>query len=174
VKRASIVLIAVVICSCGGSSPTGPTGQKVADAAGVWAYTSRVSTVSGGECVGAALQAAVGSSSTGTIQINQSGGSVTATTTDDSDGSSCSYSGTAGANSLALNATSCTIGEITGIVCLNGARRDMRIQTSGINATLNGTSANGTAAETWNVFVAGTGSAVGPLTMNSSFSASRR
>lgn len=167
--------VALLAIGCGGESgPTAPSAPQIAQVGGVWAYRDTATSVSGGECVGAALQGAVGSVSTGTIQITQTGSSLTATATDDSTGSNCSYTGTAGSNSMALNGTFCSIASITGIVCANGARRDIRIQTLAINATITGSSANGTTAETWNVFVSGTATGVGILTLNSSFTATRR
>jgi hypothetical protein len=172
-RRALSIGLPILCLACGGSgSPTEPT--PVAQVAGVWSYRVTLSGVSGGECVGAALQSLVGSTTTGTIQISQSGGSLTATTTNDDDGSNCTYTGTAGSNSFALNGNSCSIGVITGLMCPNGAARDIRIQTLGINATVSGSGANGTSAETWNVFVAGTASGVGPMTFNGNFTATRR
>ena len=173
-RRALSTAIAMIAVSCGGGSPSAPSSPTIAQVAGVWAYRNTLTTVSGGECVGAALQGAIGITSTGTLQITQSGASLNATSTDDTDGSNCTYTGTAGSSSIALNGTGCSVGAITDIVCQNGARRDIRIQTSGVNATISGNNASGSMAETWNVFVAGTAAGVGPLTLNGSFTATRR
>ena len=162
--------------SCGGSkgSPTAPT-PSIAQVAGVWSVVNTVSAVTGGECFAALFQTTIGGVTRGTMQVTQSGASVTATFTSDSTGASCSYQGTAGGSSIALNLVSCTASDIFAAFCPNStARRDVRLQTGGINATVSGSSANGTGAETYNVFVAGTNSGVGALIVNSTFSATRR
>ena len=166
------MLLAAPTWACGGS-PTSPSSQ-VAQVGGVWGVTSRVTSVTGGECLASIFQLLVGAADTGTMQITQSGSSLTAISTSDSDGSSTSYTGTAGASSVALNETSCSACNLIGATCPSGAQRDYRLQTGGVNATINGSTATGTAAESYNVFVAGTNSAVGTLIINSSFSANKR
>lgn len=168
-----IALVGLVVVSCGGNdSPTGPTGQAVVDAAGVWQYTARLNSVVGGECVGTALQAGVGTTITGTLSITQTGANLTATSRDNGSGSSCQYAGTAGRNSIALGWTSCDTGNIS-YTCQGGARREVLMLTNSVNATITGNAASGTQAETFNVVVSGTGAQVGLLTLNASFTASR-
>lgn len=107
------------------------------------------------------------------MQVSQTGSSLTATFTSNTDGSSNAYQGTAGASSIALNETSCSACNIVGATCSTGARRDFRLQTGGISATVSGNSATGTGAETYNIFVAGTNTTVGVLVINSSFRATK-
>lgn len=171
-KHIVVFLFAALAAGCGNDSPTGPTGQSVVDAAGVWQYTARLSSVAGGECVGADFQAAIGQILTGTLSVTQNGANLTATSRDNATGSSCQYTGTAGRNSIALGWTSCDIGNLSWN-CANGARRDLFMITNSVNATINGRSASGTQAESYNVVVGGIGTQVGVLTLNASFTASR-
>jgi hypothetical protein len=174
-RRIVIALNLLFLVGCSGSdSPTKPT-PTTAQVAGVWSVTETVTSVNGGECFAAIFQSTVGSASRGTMQVSQSGASLTATFTSDSTGGSCSYQGTAGSSSIALNLVSCTASDAIGATCPNStARRDVRLQTGGINATVNGNTATGTSAETYNVLVSGTGTAVATLTSNASFTATRR
>jgi len=168
----AMALGCVVGCGGGAESPTGPSA--IAQVAGVWGLTTTVTSVSGGECFAGLFQQLVGTRATGTIQIQQSGAGLTATTTDDESGSSCTYSGTAGSNSIAVNTTSCTASDVIGVSCPNGSGlRNIRLQTGGVNATMSGNTLTGTAAETYNVTTAG-GTGVGTLTVNYAFSANRR
>lgn len=166
-------VLACATVACGNDkSPVGPTGHNVVDVAGVWRYTATLTSVSGGECVGALIQSTIGSRDTGTMSVTQSGANLTATLRSDSDGSACNYTGTAGSNSISLGWTGCDLGAFTGIRCSNGTTRDMRMQTNSINATISGRTATGTESESWNVTTSfGTG--VGLMTVTSSFTATK-
>lgn len=175
VYRALTIFAVVVLVGCGSDSPTAPSAQQPqqpAQVSGLWAFTGTVTSVSGGECFATAFQALIGERSSGTIQIQQTGASLTATVTDNGTGGSCTYSGTAGATSVALNTTSCTASDAIGARCPNGALRDVRLQTGAFNASLSGGVMSGTVAETYNVI--GAGGPVGVLTINGSFTAQRR
>lgn len=172
-----ILIVGVSACSGGGGShtPTAPSPPPPVQVAGVWSLSETITAITGGECFASALQSAVNTGGTGTLQITQTGGSLTARATDDSNGASCDYTGTAGSSSWALNTTTCTASDVIGAMCPNGARRDIRLQTGGYNAsTVTTTSASGTGAQTFNVFVANTQNAVGTLTISSRFTATRR
>jgi hypothetical protein len=109
------------------------------------------------------------------VQISQTGASLTARATDDATGGSCDYVGTAGANTFALNVSSCTASDILGATCPNGTRRDLKLQTSGYNATLSGNGrATGNGAQTYNIFVAGTSTGVGTVSITTQLTATRR
>jgi hypothetical protein len=75
-KRASILTAVLTFVACGSNSPTAPA---IAQVSGVWNYTSVLTSVSGGECVGGLLASAVGTADRGTLSVNQSGSSLTAT-----------------------------------------------------------------------------------------------
>lgn len=164
-------VLGMCVSACGGSD-TSPSPQ-VAQVSGVWNVTSTITSVTGGDCLAAAFQTIVGSVGRGTMQVSQSGSSLTATFTSSADGSSNSYQGTAGASSIALNETSCSACNIIGATCSTGVRRDFKLQTGGISATVTGNTATGTGAETYNIFVAGTTTTAGLLIINSSFRATK-
>lgn len=109
----------------------------------------------------------------GTISLTQTGANLTATTTDGA-GSTCQYTGTAGANVITLNWVSCQLGQFTGLTCANNARRDMTMITNSITATISGTTATGNTSQTWNVMIANTQTGVGPMTLTGTFNATRR
>jgi hypothetical protein len=168
-----VLVVTLILSACGSSSsnPASPSTPSIAQVSGNWAITTRLTGVTGGECVGVLLQTAIGGTDTGTLSVTQSGANLTATYRSTDSGLSCNYTGTAGSGSLALSATTCTAIALTGIRCINGALRDMRIVGENVNATVSGRTATGTNATTYNVFVAGTQSSVGVLTTNETFTA---
>jgi hypothetical protein len=116
----------------------------------------------------------VGRRDTGTLSITQTGSSLTATFVDATSGSSCTYTGTAGIDVMALRWTHCDAAIVTNLRCPNGALRDTRLAAKNINAFVSGGNAVGSDAETWNVFVAGTHTeAQGVLVSDSNFAARR-
>ena len=171
-----LLLIATLVgsVSCGKNSPTGPSAPSFVQIAGLWSYSARLATVAGGECVGPLLQATIGAVEAGTMSVTQSGGTLSARATNSSSGLTCDYNGTAGASSVTLNWTRCDVGIITGATCPNGARRDLEMISRSITATVTGNSASGTSSETWNVFIAGTRTGVGVLTLSGPFNGNRQ
>jgi hypothetical protein len=167
--RRVLVAVCLLAAACGGSA-TSPS-ETTAQVAGVWRATARLNNVSGGECVGPLLS--TGNTSTATIQISQAGPNLNATVTDTSTGATSRYSGTVGANTLTLNWQSCDLCVVR-VQCPNGAIRDVSIQTDSITATVNGSTASGTEAETYNVLSATSGANVGLLVLNSSFTATKQ
>jgi hypothetical protein len=172
-RRLALTLYATVVLSaCGGkSTPTAPT-PTIVQVAGLWGYTARLTSASGGECVGQFFQAATGVTDTGTWQVTQTGASLTARSTD-SFGGTCDYTGTAGSSSIVLNASRCDVSRAI-LTCLNGARRELEIITEAINANVAGSSATGTSVQTWNVYIANTRVGVGVMALNGTLSATRR
>ena len=176
-----LALIAIAaLSSCGDSSPTlaFPGGVKIADVAGVWSYTSRLASITGGECFGPLLQSTIGSADTGTISITQLGVNLTAMARSNSDGSSCEYTGTASESSIALVWRSCGAANVFPISCTDGAQRELILRTNTISASVSGTvglsTASGTQVEKYDVVVSGIGTGVGTLTASSSFAATKQ
>jgi len=170
--RPLVVGLVIGCAGCGDSdSPTGPSAQVD----GTWAYTLRLTSVSGGECVGADLQSSSNVTDSGTLEIRQSGASLTATIRSELVIGACTYNGTASGNSFVLNLTGCDSGTLqAGFGCSNGAVRDLEYTNNAINATVSGTNATGTSVETYNVNAANSATRVGVLTLNWSLSATRR
>lgn len=164
-------LALTALLGCGGdSSPSSPSPQP-ANVAGVWAYQATLASINGGECVGSSLP--IGATDRGTIQITQAGSSLTAVLTSTDDGTSCSYAGTAGASTVALNITACAVGGFR-VSCTNGAVRNVQISTGALtlNVAAAGT-ASGTQVETYNITTTA-GAPVGVLTLNATMNAQRR
>src|SRR5712691_4475632 len=107
-KRACVVLPLISAMACGGSSTTAPTAPTITQVAGLWTASTTLTQVSGGDCVGALFLSSVGSPARYTLAVQQSGASLTATSTASSDGSTCQYTGTAGASTFQLNGTFCS------------------------------------------------------------------
>ena len=173
-----LAALSLVALNCGGdstspTSPTAPSTPTIAQVGGVWTGTATLTNVTGGECVGTVFQLLVGTSDALTAAVTQTGSTLTATVTSQSSGTSCSYSGTAGTTTMTLNLTTCQVSTIVGIQCDGGFVRDIELFAGSITGTVSGNTASGTQAETWNVFVGGTGIGVGPLTLNSTFTMAR-
>lgn len=169
-----ILALTLLSAGCGSSDPASPSAPATAQLGGVWRGTTRVSTVSGGECFASTFQTLVGSSKATSAAVTQSGASLSVVVTDSSTGASCTYSGTTGASAVVLTLTSCTASDTIGARCTSGAVRDIRLLTSSINATASGTTMTGTEAETYNVNVSGTSTGVGTLTITSAFTVTKQ
>ena len=159
-------------CSKSNNSPTSPT--TTAQVGGDWTYNLRLNGVSGGECVGSALQGAIGATDSGPLIITQTGSSLSATIGDPTVGT-CSYTGNVSGDSLTLNLSGCDGGMVLGgFPCSNGVQRDIEYVSNVINASVTGTNAVGTSVETYNVYAAGTTNRISVMTLNASFNATRR
>ena len=172
-----VVGLALWAIACGDSDrPSTPSGPSTSvQVGGTWAYSLRLTSSSGGECVGADFQSGSGLSDSGTLEISQSNASLTATLRSDLVPGACSYAGNATAESFTLNLIRCESGTLQpGYTCANGAVRDIEYTGNAITATVAGTAATGTSVETYNVNAANSANRVGVLTLNWSLSATRR
>lgn len=167
-KRLIGLLVLFGAVGCGSSTPTAPSTVQVG---GVWLGTTQITSASGGECVGPSL--GIGSATTVSLQVSQSGSALTAVATSTTNGNSTNYTGTAGASSIALNATFSTAALST-FRCSNGAIRDLQQTAGTVTATITGNTGSGTQAQSYNVFVAGTSTSVGVLTLTGSFTMTRQ
>ena len=159
------------LAACGGnsgSSPISPT-PSVVQVGGLWNASVTLTSATGGECVGALYASSIGGVTGYSLSISQTGSSLTATSTSRSDGSTIQYTGTAGRNTITLNATNGSAFRLIGIRCSNGAIRDSAVQTLAVFATISGNSATGTYAQSSNVYTSGTTTGVGTLALNASF-----
>jgi hypothetical protein len=168
-KRSCVVLLLMSMAACNGGNST-PTAPSIAQVSGVWTGTVTQTSASGGECVGTLFAGSNGVSSPFTVSITQSGSSLNATASSQTTGQSCTYTGTAGSNTIALNVTTCTPVAFQ-IRCANNAVRDIYLVTRSVTGTLNGNMISGTTGETWNVFASGTTTnGLGVLVVNNGFS----
>lgn len=173
-----VVIAALTASACGSSSPTTPSAPTVvtptvAQVAGVWTKTTTLTGLNGGDCLGATYQLLVGFSFQSTLAVTQSGSVLAATSTNQSTGTTCAFTGSAGASTIVLNVTSCQAGFASGVRCTNGAVRDTQLVALGLTGSLNGNIVTGTQAESYNVFISGTPSGVGVLILTSAISMSR-
>jgi hypothetical protein len=168
--RVPALFVAGFLCCAMGCShsPTAPSSTQVA---GAWLANSTLATASGGECVGDTLQTRSGSRDVFTAAVLQDGTALSATVASQGNGTSCAYSGLVDGNALALNLTSCQAARIVSVRCDSGDVRDLQLVNGTIRANVNALLGTGGGRETssWTVFVGGTRSVVGTLTLNADF-----
>jgi hypothetical protein len=181
---ALVVAVAMSGAACGGGGSANPAAPAptptptptptpiVAQAAGVWTGVNQSTSVDGGECVGVALTAMAESGTAFSLDVAQSGSALTAVSTAPISGLLTNYSGTAGAGKISLTAAY-SVEWLRGFACLNGLRRDVQSVSDTINMTVNDNTGVVTAAQTYNVFVAGTTTSVGTMAVTSNFSVGR-
>lgn len=164
-------VLSCLISACGGAGPTAATPLPV-QVAGAWSSSQTVTSLTGGDCVGADKQAGIGSVVRETLQLTQNGEVLTGTSTSDTNSLTCTYTGTAGPTSITLNLVSCGLGG--GLFeCRNGQVRDLRLQGQVITATVIGGGMTGTVVETWRVS-SSTGASLSPMVLSGPFTASKR
>ena len=129
---------------------------------------STLTSVSGGACVGSALQASIGNRDIFAAQIQQSNTSLTGTVSSQGNQTSCSYTGSVSGSAITLNLSSCQAGKVAAFRCADGTRYDLQLVAD--RMTAQGSSAGpGTSTSTWNVMVAGTTAPVSALTLSAQF-----
>lgn len=177
--RSGLIIVALLAAGCASEWPTAPTPTPlvrpaIAQMAGLWTITSRVTAASGGDCLGPTLQGLVGGNSiTLTAAIQQSGSDLSATITAPSTGVSCAYTGTAAASTFVLNARSCTASNAIGARCPNGAFRDLLLVTGAWTGSVIENGMSGSEANTFNVAISGSGAGVGTFNETRTFSGYR-
>src|SRR5688572_30474841 len=127
-----------------------------------------LTSVSGGACVGSALQASIGNRDIFAALIQQSNTSLSATVNSQGNQTSCSYTGSASGSTVTLNLSSCQAGRVLAFRCADGTRYDLQLVTDRITAQAS-SAGPGTSTGTWNVMPAGTTSQVSTLTLSAEF-----
>ena len=165
--RASWLLLALLVWACGdGSSPSGPS--SVERVSGVWMSHATLTSVSGGACVGAALQASIGNRDIFAALIQQSNTSLTGTVSSQGNQTSCSYTGSVSGSAVTLNLSSCQAGRVMAFSCADGIRYDLQLVADRITAQAS-SGGPGTSTSTWNVMAAGSTVPVSTLTLSAEF-----
>jgi len=173
------VCATAVVASCGGSSvPAAP--DQIAQVSGTWDGAIIQTAASGGECLGVQWASANGQASRFIVAIAQNGASLTAT--EDKNlgfppyALNCTYSGTAGSNTVTLTLASCSIQRVQ-FQCADGRPRDVFLASrsfTGAPVTDNGSvRLTGTTTESWNVYLPGNANSIGVLSVNYSVGISR-
>jgi hypothetical protein len=124
--------------------------------------------VSGGECLGGALIAAVDSRDIFTAAINESGKALDAVVTSQGNGTICAFTGTASGSAVTLNLTSCQAGRIGPLRCADGAD-ELRLTSERISGSASGATGGGNDSSTWNVFIPGSAAPVAVLSLSATF-----
>ena len=164
-RTLALLLFVLLTSACGESSPVSPSGERVS---GVWMSHATMTSVSGGACVGTALQSALGNRDIVAAHIQQSGSDLTATIGSQGNQTSCAYTGTARGTSVSLNLSSCQAGRVVGFQCLDGARFDLQLVADRISAQAS-SGGTGTSTSTWNVLNQGSAAPAGTLTLSAEF-----
>lgn len=166
-------LLLVALPGCGGGGGGGPTAPSTANVAGLWVGVQTLTGASGCGCVGSIYRSLIGFTTNYTAQINQTGPSITARSTNTETGLWCDSTGTVGSETFTLNAVNCAA-EGFRMTCLNGQKRDLFMVSASSQGTVSGNRASGTGSETWNCYNSWTGASAGVLNLQTTFQMDRR
>lgn len=129
-----------------------------------------MTAASGGECIGADLQNAIGRRD---VLLAALAGEATidATITSQGNGTSCAYTGSNVNGRLNLTMTVCQIGRVANVLCSSGDRRDLQLVAGTVQAQANSQlgTGSGTEASTWNVLAPGSSTPLAVLNVTASF-----
>ena len=160
------LVLALTMNACGSSSPTTPSTPRVS---GAWIGHATLTAVSGGECVGAALQATPGSRDTFSARVQQWETELAASVTYQGNATSCVFRGTADGSSVDFSLSSCPAGRKEAFVCAGGLVRDLEIVAARVTARNTGGTGRGTDTTTWNVFARGSTTPLSTLMVTAEF-----
>jgi hypothetical protein len=124
-------------------------------------------SVSGGACVGTALQASIGNRDIFAAQIQQSNTALTGTVSSQGNQTSCSYTGSATGATVSLTLSSCQAGHAA-VRCADGTRYDLQLVADRITAQAS-SAGPGTSTSTWNVLAPGSSTPAAVLTLSAEF-----
>lgn len=163
-------------CCCAGCTdspvtPTRPPTTTIAQVGGVWIGTVTQASAIGGECA-PVFALSNGASGGITVAITQSGTTLSATSTSQATGQSCTYSGTAGISAVSLNMTSCNPAGYN-MTC-SGGSRDVFLITRGVTGTVFGGSLSGTTGDTWNTYPHNSTAVIAGFTVGNTFTLTRQ
>ena len=167
VRWLCVLLVSLLVSSCGSSSPSGPSATS--RVSGAWIGHSTLTSVGGGECVGTTLATAIGSRDIFSARIQQNESELAASLTYQGNRTSCVYRGSTSNEAINLTFASCPEGRVEAFVCSTGVVRKLEVVNSRVTAQNAGGTGNGTDTMTLNVFAPGTTIPVGVLTVSSQF-----
>ena len=145
-----VCAMAVSVAACNDkNSPS----TSVSNVAGTWNGAESVLAVTGGpQCLNE-VQPMINVQDSLTVVTAQTGVNLASSTTSTRTGQVCTYSGTAGVNSMTMTGGTCTPNLIQ-LTC-NGNARDVYLASRTFTGTVNGSTIAGTTAEQWDVFARG-------------------
>jgi len=162
-----VLLLSLFVSSCSSSSPSSPTAAP--RVSGAWIGNATLTSVSGGDCVGATLAGAVGSRDIFSARLQQTDNDLAASLTYQGNRTSCVYRGTTSNQSISLNLASCPDGRIETFVCSNGDVRRLEIVDSRVSVLNDNRTGTGTDTTTLNVYAPGSTTSLGTVTVTSRF-----
>ena len=162
-----VFLLSLFVSSCGSSSPSSPS--EAPRVSGAWIGNATLTSVTGGECVGSTLAAAVGSRDIFSARVQQTENELAASVTYQGNRTSCVYKGSTNNQALSLNLSSCPDGRIETFVCSSGEVRRLEILDSRINVQNDNRTGTGTDTTTLNVFTPGGSTPISTVTVTSRF-----
>lgn len=167
IRRITVAFLSTVFAALVGcGSPSAPSAPQVS---GAWVGNSTLAAVGGGECVGSALQSAIGNRDVFTTALTQHGAALEATVASPGNGTTCAYAGTVDGNAVSLSMTSCQTDRVS-VQCNDGSARDLQLRAGTIAVGVsNRTTGTGTDTSTWNVMAPGSAISVGTLTLTARF-----
>lgn len=160
VAALAIVVSAVIAVACGAVNPVTPSSPQpsvqpgsVPRVSSRWQLTARLTTVTGGECVGEALQSQIGVPTRYSLLVTWNGNNVDATLTSASGDLSCTYTGGTGdSTGFTFGGNGwfkCEPGQVVrNFPCGNGVLRDTESLGQTISASISGTEISGIWRET--------------------------
>ena len=167
VRSLFILVLSLLVSSCGSSSPSSPSATP--RVSGAWIANATLTSVSGGECVGTTLAAAIGSRDIFSARVQQTDNELAASLTYEGNRTSCVYRGSTNNQAINLNMASCPDGRIETFVCSSGDVRRLEIVDSRISVQNDNRTGRGTDTTTVNVYAPGSTTPLSTLTVTSQF-----
>lgn len=167
VRSLFVLLLSLFVSSCGSSSPSSPSAAP--RVSGAWIGNATLTSVSGGECVGTTLAAAIGGRDIFSARIQQTDNELAASLTYEGNRTSCVYKGSTSSQSVSLNLVSCPDGRIETFVCSSGDVRRLEIVDSHVSVQNDNRTGTGTDTTTLNVYAPGSTTPLGTVTVTSRF-----
>ncbi len=171
-QLASVVLAFFLVAACGKRSPLVPSPPGAI--AGMWRGEVTLRSFTGADCLAPLFDGDVVNFPVEfRAAIAQDGRNVTGTLDIDHTGGECTYGGTVDGDRLTLSAVTCTGGEVLGLTCPTGDKRDLFLQAADLDGFVAGDAITGTFGETDRVVASGTRTDVAVLIATSTFTMMR-
>jgi hypothetical protein len=163
----AVTLVTVGAAACASRPPAAPSAPQVA---GAWIANASLTSASGGDCVGADLQRAIGKRDRFLMALAGES-TIHATISSEGNGTICAFDGTNVNGALNLTMTSCQFSRAVNVQCASGGRRDLQLTAVSLQGRADSRLGTGSGMDlsTWSVFPAGSSQAIGTLTLQTTF-----
>jgi len=166
-SRWALIIAIVMLTGCSTSTPSAPS--RPIDVSGTWTGEETFTSITGGDCLGPALQGVVGLPSQFRATLTQSGSRVTAVLDINHTGGVCDYEGTIDGDTLVITSLRCRDTRAADITCSAGVSRDLVLRMESLRATVSSDTIRGTASEIDDVLISRMPTLLEPLVSASSF-----